>query len=113
MHDVSMVHHSYILSDAFKYSHIVVATPTYNNCIFVKMEQFINDLVSHNLQNRTFAIIENGSWAPNSANAIKTQLEQLKGSKFIEDKLTIKSTLKSNQDEELEKLASAIKNDIK
>lgn len=113
MHDVSMAHHSFVLSDAFKYSHIVLATPTYNNCIFVKMEQFINDLVSHNLQNRTFAIVENGSWAPNSANAIKTQLEQLKGSKFIEDKLTIKSTLKSNQEEELEKLSNAIADDLK
>ena len=108
MYDVSMAHHSFILSNAFKYSHIVLATPTYNNCIFVKMEQFINDLVSHNLQNRTFAIVENGSWAPNSANAIKTRLEQLKGSKFIEDKLTIKSTLKTSQEEEVEKLANAI-----
>ena len=113
MHDVSMVHHSFILADAFKYSHIVFATPTYNNCIFVKMEQFINDLVSHNLQNRTFAIIENGSWAPNSANAIKMQLEKLKGSSFIEDKITIKSALKSNQEEEIEKLANAIVEDIK
>ena len=108
MFDVSMIHHSFILSEAFKYSHIVLATPTYNNCIFVKMEQFVNDLISHNLQNRTFAIIENGSWAPNSANTVKTQLEQLKGSKFIEDKLTIKSTLKSSQEEEIEKLANAI-----
>ena len=112
MYDVSMIHHSFIISDAFKYSHIVIATPTYNNCIFVKMEQFINDLVSHNLQNRTFAIIENGSWAPNSANAVKSQLEQLKGSNFIEDKITIKSTLKKNQEEELEKLADTIFDDI-
>ena len=112
MYDVSMVHHSFILADSFKYSHIVLATPTYNNCIFVKMEQFINELVSHNLQNRTFAIIENGSWAPNSANAIKTQLEQLKGSRFIEDKITIKSTLKRNQEIELEKLVKAIVDDV-
>lgn len=113
MHDTSMIHHSFILSDAFKYSHIVLATPTYNNCIFVKMEQFINDLISHNLQNRTFAIIENGSWAPNSANTVKSLLETLKGSKFIEEKLTIKSTLKSNQEEELEKLSNRIIEDIK
>lgn len=113
MYDVSMVHHSFILSDAFKYSHIVLASPTYNNCIFVKMEQFINDLVSHNLQNRTFAIIENGSWAPNSASIVKSVLEQLKGSEFIEDKISIKSTLKSNQDDELNKLADKIIEDIK
>ncbi|MBQ4646575.1 MAG: FprA family A-type flavoprotein [Candidatus Gastranaerophilales bacterium] len=113
MHDVSMVHHSFILAQAFKYSHIVLASPTYNNCIFVKMEQFINEIISHNLQNRTFAIVENGSWAPNCANTIKTSLENLKGSKFIEEKMTIKSTLKANQEEELENLANAIVEDIK
>ena len=113
MHDASMVHHSFILAQAFKYSHIVLASPTYNNCIFVKMEQFINEIISHNLQNRTFAIVENGSWAPNCVNAIKTSLENLKGSKFIEEKMTIKSTLKANQEEELENLANAIVEDIK
>ena len=113
MYDVSMVHHSFILSDAFKYSHIVLASPTYNNCIFVKMEQFINDLVSHNLQNRTFAIIENGSWAANSGNTMKNMLEQLKGSNFIENRLTIKSTLKTNQEVELENLADEITMNIK
>ncbi len=113
MHDVSMVHHSFILSDAFKYSHVVIAAPTYNNGIFIKMEQFINDIVSHNLQNRTYAIIENGSWAPNCASAIKTKLETLKGSNFIENKITIKSNPKTNQEEEIEKLANSIVNDIK
>ena len=112
MHDVSMVHHSFILSDAFKYSHVVIAAPTYNNGIFIKMEQFINDIVSHNLQNRTYAIIENGSWAPNCASAIKTKLETLKGSNFIENKITIKSNPKTNQEEEIEKLANSIVNDI-
>ncbi len=113
MYDVSMVHHSFILSDAFKYSHIAIAAPTYNNGVFIKMEQFINDIISHNLQNRTYAIIENGSWAPNCASTIKTKLENLKGSNFIEDKLTIKSTPKENQEEEIEKLANSIVNDIK
>ncbi|MBE7708608.1 MAG: FprA family A-type flavoprotein [Cyanobacteria bacterium SIG27] len=113
MHDVSMVHHSFILSDAFKYSHVVIAAPTYNNGIFIKMEQFINDIVSHNLQNRTYAIIENGSWAPNCASAIKTKLETLKGSSFIENKITIKSNPKTNQEEEIEKLVNSIVNNIK
>ena len=44
MFDVSMTHHSYILAEAFKYSHIVIASPTYNNGIFVTMEQFLNDI---------------------------------------------------------------------
>ena len=113
MFDVSMVHHSFILSEAFKYSHIVLASPTYNNGIFVKMEQFLSDLVSHNLQNRTFALIENGSWACNCADNMKAKLEGLKGARFIEDKITIKSTLKKSQEDEIEKLANAINEDIK
>jgi len=113
MYDVSTTHHSYILSDAFKYPHIIIASPTYNNGIFVKMEQFLSDIVSHNLQNRTFAIIENGSWACNCASNIRKKLEELKNTNFIEDKLTIKSTLKNNQKDEIEKLTDAILNDIK
>lgn len=113
MYDVSTTHHSYILADAFKYSHIVLASPTYNNGIFVKMEQFINDLVSHNLQNRTFALIENGSWACNCAENMKKALENLKNTNYTEDKITIKSTLKSNQEDEIEKLANTISEDIK
>ena len=108
LYDVSMIHHSYILSDCFKYSHIVLASPTYNNSIFVKMEQFISDILSHNLQNRTFALIENGSWAPNCANNIKNRLQELKGTNFIENKLTIKSTLKSNQEDEIDNLVKEI-----
>ncbi len=108
MYDVSTTHHSFILADAFKYSHIVIASPTYNNGIFVKMEQLLSDFVSHNLQNRTFAIIENGSWACNCGENIKKMLETLKGSKFIENKITIKSSLKSNQEKELDNLADVI-----
>lgn len=111
--DVSMIHHSYILSLAFKYSHIVIATPTYNNGIFVKMEQFISDIVCHNLQNRTFALIENGSWAPNCANAIKEKLQQLKGTNFLENKIAIKSSIKSNQEIEIENMADKIVESIK
>lgn len=113
MFDVSMTHHSYILAEAFKRSHIILASPTYNNGIFVKMEQFINDLVSHNLQNRTFALIENGSWACNCADNMKKALENLKGANYIESKITIKSTLKLNQEDELENIAKLIAQDIK
>ena len=108
-----MVHHSFVLADAFRYSHIVIAAPTYNNSIFVKMEQFLSEIISHNLKNRTFAIIENGSWAPNAGLAVKNKLETLQGSKFIEDKLTIKSVLKNNQETEIDNLAQAIYDNIK
>ncbi len=68
MYDVSVTHPSYVLSDAFKYSHIVFASTTYNNGIFVNMENLLHDIVAHNLQNRKIAILENGSWACVSEN---------------------------------------------
>ena len=112
MFDVSRVHSSFIVSESFKYSHIVVASATYNNEIFVNMDNCLSDIVKHNLQNRTFAIIENGSWAPNVKQAIKSKLENLKGSKFIEKEITIKSSLKNCQEEELTQLAQLIYDDI-
>lgn len=110
--DVSKTHHSYILSECFKSSHVVIATTTYNNGIFVNMEHLLTDLIKHNLQNRTFALIDNGSWLPNIKGCIKTMLSSLKGSKFIEKELTIKSTLKKEQEEELDELAKAISSDL-
>ena len=113
MFDCSHKHHSYILAKAFEYSHIVIATTTYNNDIFVKMAQFLDEIVKHNLQNRTFALIENGSWACNCENNVKSRLEGLKGTSFIEDKLSIKSVLKKNQEEDVLKLANSIVESLK
>ncbi len=113
MFDVSQTHSSFILSDCFKYSHIVIATTTYNNGIFVNMEHLLTDLIKHNLQNRTFALIDNGSWLPNIKGCIKTMLQSLKGSRFIEKDVTIKSTLKTSQEQEIEELAQGIFEDLK
>lgn len=112
IYDVSKTHRSFILSDAFKYSHIVIASTTYNNSIFVNMEHFISDIIKHNLQHRTYAIIENGSWACNCGASIKDRLSELKGSNFIESKLTIKSSIKNSQEAEVENLAKEIKQSL-
>ena len=71
MFDVSVTPASEIVSAAFKFSHLVFASTTYNAGIFVTMEALLSDLVSHNLQNRTVALIENGSWAPTSGALMK------------------------------------------
>lgn len=71
MFDVSVTHASDIIKVAFRYSHLVFASTTYNNGIFVSMEALIFDIVAHNLQNRTVAVIENGSWAPTSGKLIR------------------------------------------
>ncbi len=97
MFDVSMTHPSFVLSEAFKFSHIVIATTTYNAGIFESMETFLHILSSHNLQNRKYVIIQNGSWAPVCGGQIREMLEKLKGTEILDDSICIKSTLKEEQ----------------
>lgn len=108
MYDVAMVHPSYILSDAFKYSHIVFASTTYNMGIFVHMENLLHDITAHNLQNRKIAIIENGSWAPFSGNLMTEMISKWKNTEIIGNRIQIKSTVKGINNNELENLAQEI-----
>ncbi len=108
IYDVSQTHSSYVLSDAFKYSHIVFATTTYNNGIFESMEHLLHDIAAHALQNRKVVLIQNGSWAPTCGGAMKTILETLKGTEIIDESICIKSALKEEQLDELDVLADKI-----
>ena len=108
MYDVSTVHPSYVLSDAFKYSHIVFASTTYNMGIFVSMENLLHDITAHNLQNRKVAIIHNGSWAPVCGNLISDIVSQWKNTEIIGSTVQLKSTVKGMNIEELENLAKEI-----
>lgn len=108
MYDASVTHASYIVSEAFRYSHLVLASTTYNAGIFISMENLVHDLANHNLQNRTIALIENGSWAPSAAGLMRQALSGLKGSEFIELPITIRSSLKESQISEIEAMAQAI-----
>ena len=108
MYDVSVTDPSYILSDAFRFSHLVFASPTYNNGIFVKMDDLLHDIAAHNLQKRTVALIQNGSWAPASGKLMAAILATLKNITLLDGPLTIKSTLASGQEEELLALAETL-----
>lgn len=108
MIDVSVTHPSYIISEAFRCSHIVFAAPTYNAGIFTPMETLLLDLAAHNLQNRTVAFIENGSWAPISAKLLGDIVAKMKNMTVLASKATLKSTVKDAQREELKTLASEI-----
>ena len=108
MYDASVTHPSYIVSDAFRYSHIVFATTTYNMGIFVSMENLLHDLAAHNIQNRKIAIIENGSWAITAGNLITEIVSKWKNTEIIGNKITIKSSVKQTQREEIEELAKEI-----
>ena len=108
VYDASVTHASYLISEAFRCSHIVFASATYNNGIFVSMENLLHDLAAHNLQNRTMAIIQNGSWSPASGRLMKEILSSLKNNTILEEELTLKSSLKPEQEQSLDALADAI-----
>lgn len=113
MYDVSKTDVSVLVSEAFKFSHLVLASSTYNNGIFTPMENFLLDIKAHALQNRTVAVIENGTWAPQSGKQIRAILETMKGIAVLDESLTLKSSLKPNQKEALDALANAIYNNLK
>lgn len=113
MYDVSATHVSYLVSDSFRCSHIVLVAPTYNGGLYPPMENYLLDIKAHLLQNRTFTVIENGSWAPVSGNAVKTILSEMKNTTVLEPSITFKSAMKETQRTELEALADAIVSSLK
>ena len=112
MHDTSVIPASNILSDAFRCSRLVFAATTYNNGVFVTMENLLHDIAAHKLQNRKIALIENGSWAPTSGKAMREILSGLKNVEFIGDNITLKSALTEGQLSELDALADVLAADL-
>ncbi len=108
MYDVSNTHPSVIVSEAFRCSHLVFASTTYNAGIFCNMETALLDIKAHNLQNRTVAIMENGSWAPTAGSLMRELIGSMKGMTILEEGVRILSSLKAPQMEQLEALAEAI-----
>lgn len=113
MYDTSVTPASYIVSDAFRCSHLVFASTTYNAGVFVTMENLLHDIANHNLQGRKVAIIENGSWAPTSGKLMRGMLEGVKGTEFIGENISLRSALKENQLGDMDALADAIAADIR
>ena len=113
MFDTSVIPANHILSAAFRSSHLIFAATTYNNGVFVTMENLLHDIVNHNLQNRKIAVIENGTWAPTSGKLMREMLSALKKCEFIGENVTLRSSLAESQLAELDALADAIAADIK
>lgn len=95
------------VEDAFRYGKLVLATTTYNMDIFPFMREFIEHLTERNYQNRTIALIENGTWAPNAAKVIKGMFESSKNIEFV-DTVTIKSAMTEENKAQLEALAAKL-----
>ncbi len=96
------------VEDAFRYGKLVLATTTYNTDIFPSMREFINELIGHNYQNRTVALMENGSWAPLAAKAMRTKLEGCKNITFTENTVQIRSALNTDSIAQIEALAEEL-----
>ena len=108
VYDTSVTPSANVISAAFRWSHFVFASTTYNAGIFISMEELLHDLASHNIQNRAVAFIENGSWAPTSGGLMRKIIEPLRNMTFIEATLRLKSALKDSQSPEIDLLVSGI-----
>lgn len=112
-YDASHTHVSELVSECFRVSHVVFASSTYNNGIFTPMENLLLDLKAHAWQRRTVALIENGSWAPQSGKLMRAELEQMKDITIVGDTVSLKSAATAAQEEQLAALADAIANSCK
>ena len=112
MHNISKTHVSELISDSFKYSHIVLASPTYNNGIYPLMDNYLEDMKALSLQNRTIAVLGNGSWAPQATKLISAKIKEMKNMRLLEASVTIKSSLKEAQLEELTSLSRQIAEEV-
>lgn len=112
MHNISKTHVSELISDSFKYSHIVLAAPTYNNGIYPLMDTYLEDMKALTLQNRTVAVLGNGTWAPQSTKLIAAKVSEMKNMRLLETSVTIKSAVKDSQREEIVSLARQIAEEV-
>ena len=108
VYDVSKTHVSYLISEVFRCSHLVMAAPTYNNGLYPAMENLLTDMAALNLQNRTVGLIANGSWAPQSGKIMDAKLSAMKNMRVLDGTVTLRSSLKEEQTEELAALCRQI-----
>lgn len=106
--DVSKTHVSELISETFKLSHLVLASVTYNLGIFPVMHNFIMDMKALNLQKRTVAVIENGSWAPQAGSKITEILDEMKEMTVLNENVSVLSSLNETTSDELDVLADSI-----
>ena len=113
VYDVSRTHVSYLISEIFRCSNLVLAAPTYNNGLYGPMLNLLEDMKALNLQNRKVSIIENGTWAPQAGKIMAEMISSLKGMELVGEKVTVKSALKGEQREALLRLCGEIAESLK
>ncbi len=108
MYDVSKTHPSYIIADAFKYSHMIAASPTYNLHLYFPMDSLLREMGALGLKNRKVAILGNHSWASAAVKNMKELFEKMNGMEILGTPMDVKSTLRPSREEELDALVDAI-----
>lgn len=108
VYDLARDDMSQALSDAFRYSKLVLATTTYNASIYPFMHDYITRLTEHNFQNRTVGIIENGSWAPLAAKVMKEMLSGCKKINWLDTTVKVLSAVNQENKDQLEAMASEL-----
>lgn len=111
--DVSHTDPMYILPEVFLFSNLVIATTTYNGDMFIKMEEALTELRSMGVSNKKVSIIQSGSWAPTAGKKVQEMTDQLTGTEYVGDMVTIKGTVKEDSREALVALADAIAESLK
>ena len=108
MFDVSVTPASEIVAAAFRWSHLLFASTTYNAGVFVSMDELLRDLAAHNIQNRTVAFVENGSWAATSGRLMREILSECRNMTFLNETVSLRSSLKPAQSADVDALVEAL-----
>ncbi|WP_053942973.1 FprA family A-type flavoprotein [Kallipyga gabonensis] len=111
--DVAETHCSYLISEAFRVGHIILASPTYNLGVFPPMKDFLNDMVALNVQQRTVGILENGTWAPNSGLEMRKIIDQMFEMYYLNAEVSFMSSVDKNGKKAIEDLADAVIESVK
>ena len=108
VHDLARCDMALAVSDAFRYDKLVLATTTYNADVFPYMRTYLDKLTERNFQNRTVAMIENGSWAPTAIKVMREKLEKSKKITYTENNVTILSAMNEENKKEISRLADEL-----
>lgn len=108
VYDLARDDMSLALSDAFRYSKLILATTTYNASIYPFMHDYISRLVEHNFQNRTVGLIENGSWAPLAAKVMREMMAKCKKINWLDTTVKILSAINQENQDQLESMADEL-----
>ncbi len=113
MYDISKTHPSYIVSDIWKYSHVIFGSVTYNMGLYYGMESLLNELKSLNVQNRKVGLVGSGTWSPQAVKVMEEIISTMKNMEIVGSPFEIVSSMKKEQEEKVDKFVEEFYNSIK